>query len=154
MFPLFRYHWLCVGISKQPLENQDWFCTRCIAKKGVKYYKITLHYFSKICSAVLWRKRVENVKYIKIKTSFWNWIKLFTILFSKLKSIFNAYNQIKSQKVLHDRVRTFPYFETFWVPTLLGLLCMSYVVPIQLKYVCVCVCVCVCVDIWKSWCRI
>ena len=31
----FRYHWLCVGINAEPKDNQDWFCTRCIAKKGV-----------------------------------------------------------------------------------------------------------------------
>ncbi|XP_040578890.1 uncharacterized protein [Lepeophtheirus salmonis] len=27
------YHWACVGISAEPAENQDWFCTRCMAKK-------------------------------------------------------------------------------------------------------------------------
>merc|ERR1712059_144817 len=27
------YHWLCVGINSEPSENQDWFCTRCLAKK-------------------------------------------------------------------------------------------------------------------------
>merc|ERR1712130_598814 len=27
------YHWLCVGINSEPSENQDWFCTRCMAKK-------------------------------------------------------------------------------------------------------------------------
>merc|ERR1712012_360136 len=27
------YHWLCVGIKSEPLENQDWFCMRCKAKK-------------------------------------------------------------------------------------------------------------------------
>jgi hypothetical protein len=30
-----RYHWLCVGINSEPAENQDWFCTRCMAKKQV-----------------------------------------------------------------------------------------------------------------------
>ena len=33
----FRYHWLCVGINSEPSENQDWFCTRCMAKKQVKH---------------------------------------------------------------------------------------------------------------------
>ena len=32
---LSRYHWLCVGINSEPSENQDWFCTRCMAKKQV-----------------------------------------------------------------------------------------------------------------------
>jgi len=31
------YHWLCVGITSEPLENQDWFCTRCVAKKQGLY---------------------------------------------------------------------------------------------------------------------
>ena len=31
-----RYHWLCVGINSEPSENQDWFCTRCMAKKQVR----------------------------------------------------------------------------------------------------------------------
>ena len=32
---LLRYHWLCVGINSEPSDNQDWFCTRCMAKKQV-----------------------------------------------------------------------------------------------------------------------
>ena len=35
-----RYHWLCVGIKAEPGENQDWFCTRCAAKK-----KVTINLF-------------------------------------------------------------------------------------------------------------
>jgi len=31
------YHWLCVGINSEPSENQDWFCTRCMAKKQGLY---------------------------------------------------------------------------------------------------------------------
>lgn len=31
------YHWLCVGIKSEPGENQDWFCTRCVAKKQGLY---------------------------------------------------------------------------------------------------------------------
>ena len=27
------YHWSCVGINSEPAENQDWFCTRCMARK-------------------------------------------------------------------------------------------------------------------------
>merc|ERR1711976_180234 len=34
------YHWLCVGIKSEPGENQDWFCTRCVAKKQVLPAKI------------------------------------------------------------------------------------------------------------------
>jgi len=31
------YHWLCVGINSEPGDKQDWYCTRCIAKKQGLY---------------------------------------------------------------------------------------------------------------------
>ena len=37
-----RYHWLCVGIKSEPGENQDWFCTRCVAKKQVNIEEVLL----------------------------------------------------------------------------------------------------------------
>ena len=30
------YHWPCVGIRSEPPEDQDWFCTRCMARKPAK----------------------------------------------------------------------------------------------------------------------
>ena len=37
-----RYHWLCVGIKSEPGENQDWFCTRCVAKKQVNIEEVLM----------------------------------------------------------------------------------------------------------------
>jgi len=45
------YHWLCVGINAEPSENQDWFCSRCMAKKqdlkGGFFYKKKRGYFNR-----------------------------------------------------------------------------------------------------------
>jgi len=45
------YHWLCVGIKAEPAENQDWFCSRCMAKeedlKGGFFYKKKRGYFNR-----------------------------------------------------------------------------------------------------------
>ena len=26
------YHWMCVGISREPDESQDWYCMRCVSE--------------------------------------------------------------------------------------------------------------------------
>jgi len=45
------YHWLCVGINAEPSENQDWFCSPCMAKKqdlkGGFFYKKKRGYFNR-----------------------------------------------------------------------------------------------------------
>jgi len=41
------YHWLCVGINSEPSENQDWFCTRCMAKKQGLYLDSTATFHPK-----------------------------------------------------------------------------------------------------------
>merc|ERR1712212_358028 len=41
------YHWLCVGINSEPSENQDWFCTRCMAKKQGLYLDKTATFHPK-----------------------------------------------------------------------------------------------------------
>merc|ERR1712212_1072578 len=41
------YHWLCVGINAEPQENQDWFCTRCMAKKQGLYLDSTATFHPK-----------------------------------------------------------------------------------------------------------
>ena len=32
IFPIYRYHWMCVGISSEPDESQDWYCMRCVSE--------------------------------------------------------------------------------------------------------------------------
>ncbi|XP_053572412.1 transcription initiation factor TFIID subunit 3 isoform X2 [Bombina bombina] len=37
------YHWPCVGISDEPPENEQWFCTTCFSKKKDKKHKKRKH---------------------------------------------------------------------------------------------------------------
>merc|ERR1712025_594679 len=45
------YHWLCVGSNAEPSENQDWFCSPCMAKKqdlkGEFFYKKKRGYYNR-----------------------------------------------------------------------------------------------------------
>ena len=30
------YHWVCVGISQKPSDNEDWFCQKCVVRKSLR----------------------------------------------------------------------------------------------------------------------